>query len=131
VATGFSYYQGRDLHPHIEVFEQVMNAATDVLRFGSAAADLCYVAAGRFGAYYESGLKPWDVAAAGLIVQEAGGIVSDLAGAPLNLFAKDRTTFSVNALAASNAGIHRQMVELVGRPRTNHPSCPPSPPNNT
>lgn len=131
VATGFSYYQGRDLHPHIEVFERVMNVATDVLRFGSAAADTCYVAAGHFGAYYESGLKPWDVAAATLIVQEAGGIVSDVSGAPLDLFAKDRTTFSLNVLAARNAGIHRRMVELVGRPQATRPFYPSSPLDNT
>ncbi len=134
VATGFSYDQGPDLHPHIEVFEQVMNVATDVLRFGSAATDICYVAAGRFGAYYESGLKPWDVAAAALIVQEAGGIVSDLSGAPLDLFAKRGTTFRLNALAAKNAGIHNRLVELVGRPQTAEParlSYPTSPIDNT
>ncbi len=125
VATGFSYDQGADLHPHIEIFEQVMNVATDVLRFGSAATDLCYVAAGRFGAYYESGLKPWDVAAAALIVQEAGGIVSDLCGAPLDLFAKRGTTFRLNALAAKNTDIHGRLVELLGRP----PAAKPTPPS--
>lgn len=118
VATGFSYYHGAELHPHIAIFERVMNATTDVLRLGSAAADMCYVAAGRFGAYYESGLKPWDVAAASLIVQEAGGIVSNVSGAPLDLFAKNRTAFSVDALAAGNAEIHRELRELLSGPPT-------------
>lgn len=113
VATGFSYYHGAELHPHIETFERVMNAATDVLRLGSAAADMCYVAAGRFGAYYESGIKPWDIAAASLIVQEAGGIVTGLSGRPLDLFATNHAAFSVHALAAANAKIYNELLEVV------------------
>ncbi|MDI6451007.1 inositol monophosphatase family protein [Anaerobaca lacustris] len=126
VATGFAYHLGAALHPHVATLEKVMNAATDVLRFGSAATDICYVAAGRFGAYYESGLKPWDVAAASLIVQEAGGMVSDVSGAPLDLFARNQTTFCLNVLVAKSAGIHRQMADLIGRP-----SYPTSPLDNT
>jgi myo-inositol-1(or 4)-monophosphatase len=116
VATGFAYYQGAELHPHVEMLETVMNVTTDVLRLGSAATDICYVAAGRLGAYYESGLKPWDVAAASLIVLEAGGIVSDTSGRTLDLFAKDRTTFSLNAMAAKNADIQRQLLGLLAKP---------------
>ncbi len=113
IATGFAYYQGAELHPHVEILEKVMNAATDVVRFGSAATDLCYVAAGRFGAYYEAGLKPWDVAAAGLIVEEAGGVVSTTAGQPLDLLAKDGTTFSLEVLAAKNPDLQRQLIPLL------------------
>ncbi len=113
VATGFSYYHGAELHPHIETFERVMNATTDVLRLGSAAGDMCYVAAGRFGAYYESGIKPWDIAAASLIVQEAGGIVSGVLGRPLDLFAMNDATFSVHALAAANTTIYKKLLQLL------------------
>ncbi len=116
VSTGFSYYHGPELHPHIETFERVMNATTDVLRLGSAAADMCYVAAGRFGAYYESGVKPWDFAAASLLVQEAGGLVSNLDGTPLDLFARKGDAFSVDALAAANARIYDELLALL-RPR--------------
>jgi len=116
VATGFAYYQGAELGPHVATLEAVMNVATDVLRLGSAATDISYVAAGRLGAYYESGLKPWDVAAAALIVQEAGGIVSDTSGNALDLFAKDGAAFSLNALAAKNADIQRQLIDLLARP---------------
>lgn len=115
VATGFAYYLGAELHPHVETLERVMNAATDVLRLGSAATDMCYVAAGRFGAYYESGLKPWDVAAASLIVKEAGGIVSDISGEPLDLFARSQEAFCLHTLAAKNAGIQQQLIGLLSK----------------
>lgn len=113
VASGFSYYQSAELHPHIETFERVMNAVTDVLRFGSAATDICYVAAGRFGAYYESGLKPWDVAAGSLIVEEAGGVVSDTAGNPLDLLATEGSSFCLHVLATKNPDIQQELIPLL------------------
>ncbi len=115
VATGFAYYLGAELHPHVETLERVMNVATDVLRLGSAATDICYVAAGRLGAYYESGLKPWDVAAASLIVQEAGGVVSDIWGKPLDLFAGNEQAFCLHTLAAKNADIQRQLIGVLSK----------------
>lgn len=113
VASGFSYYQGAELHPHVERFERVMNATTDVLRLGSAATDISYVAAGRCGAYYESGLKPWDVAAGALIVEEAGGIVSDTAGRPLDLLARQGESFCLHVLAAANRAIQKELIGLL------------------
>jgi len=114
VATGFAYYQGAELHPHVETLEKVMNVATDVVRFGSAATDICYVAAGRFGAYYEAGLKPWDVAAAGLIVEEAGGAVSTTQGRPLDLLGKDENgAFCLEVLAAKNRDLQQQLTPLL------------------
>lgn len=113
VATGFSYYQGAALHPHIETLERVMNATTDVLRYGSAATDICYVAAGRFGAYYESGLKPWDVAAAALILEEAGGVVSDVAGHRLDLFAREGSIFCLHVLTAKNPRLQQELILLL------------------
>lgn len=116
VATGFAYYLGAELHLHVETLETVMNAATDVLRLGSAATDICYVAAGRLGAYYESGLKPWDVAAASLIVEEAGGLVSDMAGAPLNLVPAEEASLVLHVLAAKNPDIQQQLIPLLAPP---------------
>jgi len=113
VASGFSYYQGAELHRHVETFERVMNAVTDVLRLGSAATDICYVAAGRCGAYYESGLKPWDVAAGSLIVEEAGGVVSDTAGNPLEMLATEGESFCLHVLAARNPDIQQDLIELL------------------
>jgi myo-inositol-1(or 4)-monophosphatase len=116
VATGFAYYLGAELHPHVETLETVMNAATDVLRLGSAATDICYVAAGRLGAYYESGLKPWDVAAASLIVEEAGGLVSDIAGGPLNVAPGNEADLILHVLAAKNTEIQQQLIPLLEKP---------------
>jgi len=113
VATGFAYYQGAELHPHVETLERVMNDATDVMRYGSAATDICYVAAGRFGAYYESGLKPWDVAAAALIVEEAGGTVSDFASQPLVLLGTEGKSFCLHVLASKNPTIQRELIPLL------------------
>ena len=113
VATGFAYYQGAELHPHVETLEKVMNVATDVLRFGSAATDICYVAAGRFGAYYESGLKPWDVAAGAVIVEEAGGTISDVFGQPLDMLRTEGDSFCLRVLAAKNAAIQRELIPLL------------------
>jgi myo-inositol-1(or 4)-monophosphatase len=116
VATGFSYDRGAALRRAMVLYERVMNHATDVNRYGSAALDLCYVAAGRLGAYYEAGLKPWDVAAGVLIVAEAGGRCVDHAGADVDVLARQDGQFSVDVLAAKNPGIAEAMLGIIGRP---------------
>jgi myo-inositol-1(or 4)-monophosphatase len=72
VATGFSYSAARRAE-QASVLSRLLPAVRDIRRFGSAALDLCWVAGGRFDAFYESGLNDWDWAAGGLICQEAGG----------------------------------------------------------
>ena len=66
------------------MFGEFVGTARAVRRLGSAALDLCYVAAGRMDGFWEQYLKPWDVAGAAIIVQEAGGKVTDFAGAPFS-----------------------------------------------
>jgi len=78
-------------------------ASQEVRRDGSAALDLCYVATGRLDGFWE--LKPWDVAAGGLVVNEAGGVVSDLSGNKFDMHAEE--------ILASNGKIHRQMIEVL------------------
>jgi len=78
VATGFPYQ--RDTYPNHGNFVRVAERARAMRRCGSAAIDLCFVAAGRYDAYWELGLKAWDVAAGALLVQEAGGVLTDLDG---------------------------------------------------
>lgn len=102
--TGFPYrsermdlIQGR--------FFRVVNAVQGIRRLGSAALDLCYVACGVFDAYWEEGLHPWDIAAGALIVQEAGGVVSNLDGTPLDL--------EQGGIAASNPFLHGALLELM------------------
>jgi myo-inositol-1(or 4)-monophosphatase len=80
VATGFGYEAARRSR-QAEVLREVLPAVRDIRRFGSAGLDLCALARGRVDAYYERGLKPWDLAAAGLVAEEAGAQVAGLRGA--------------------------------------------------
>lgn len=80
LATGIPFY-GRPHHPaFLEMLAAVVESTSGVRRFGAAALDLAYVAAGRYDAFWETGLKPWDIAAGILIVREAGGYVSEVEG---------------------------------------------------
>ena len=76
-----------------------------IRRTGSAALDLAYVACGRVDGFWEFGLKPWDVAAGALIVEEAGGHVSNIDGSPLDLAGAQ--------IVASNGQLHQQMMEVL------------------
>jgi len=82
IGTGFPFRQtDTDFGPYLDMLGKVLTNTSGVRRPGAAALDLCYVAAGRLDAFWETGLAPWDVAAGSLIVREAGGIVSSLDGA--------------------------------------------------
>lgn len=107
LATGFPYDRATSSDNNIAHFNAMIMVSQEVRRTGSAALDLCSVAAGRLDGYWELKLRPWDVAAGSLIVREAGGIVSDLSG----------TRFSVrdHAIVASNGKIHGQMLEVLCR----------------
>jgi myo-inositol-1(or 4)-monophosphatase len=105
VVTGFPY--DRDEVPAaVDLFGRFSVRAQGMRRLGSAALDLCYVAAGRLDAYYERGIHAWDVAAACLILEEAGGTVSDYKGRTFDLEGGE--------LIASNGPLHPALVELTG-----------------
>jgi len=105
VATGFAYDVHRSREDNLAHFGRVLKAARGLRRDGSAALDLCYVAAGRLDAYWELKLHPWDVAAGLLIVEEAGGRCSDLQGGP----ASD----SGAEVVASNGLVHQALLEQL------------------
>ncbi len=107
LATGFAYDVHRSLEDNLNHFAHVMKQARAVRRDGSAALDLCYVAAGRFDGFWEMKLHAWDVAAGLLIVEEAGGRISDMAGGPA-----DR---SGQRTVASNGRIHDTLIGLLAR----------------
>jgi myo-inositol-1(or 4)-monophosphatase len=86
VATGFYYHKGSKLREAIEIFERVHQSVSCVRRIGSAAMDLAYLAAGRFDAFWERGLSPWDVAAGVLIVREAGGQIAEFDGSAYTVY---------------------------------------------
>ena len=107
LATGFPYDRKTSEKNNLDYFHELLMASQEVRRDGSAALDLCSVAAGRFDGFWELKLKPWDVAAGSLIVLEAGGTVTDLS----------HDAFDINAeeVLASNGRIHKQMVEILKR----------------
>ena len=89
LATGFPYSEFSRMDEYIDFLKWAMMNARGVRRLGSAAADLAYVACGRFDAFWEYDLKPWDVAAGALLVKEAGGTVTDYKGGTNYLFGKE------------------------------------------
>jgi myo-inositol-1(or 4)-monophosphatase len=103
LATGFPPFDSNhDLNA--QLFFRFTLLSHGIRRPGSAALDLCYVAAGRFDGFWELKLNPWDKAAGSLLVREAGGRVSDLAGGPFKL--------STGEVFASNNLIHDQMIPV-------------------
>lgn len=89
IATGFPYYDYERINPFLKSLEFFMKNSHGVRRLGSAATDLVYVACGRFEAFYEYSLNPWDVAAGAFIVQQAGGKVCDFSGNNNYIFGKE------------------------------------------
>ena len=107
LATGFPYDDfGREAQ-YMQLLRELMHGSRGIRRLGSAAADLAYVACGRFEAFYEYGLNPWDVAAGALIVQEAGGQVTDFHSAGNWLFGEE--------IVASNGRIHDELIGPIGK----------------
>lgn len=80
IATGFPFRQRKLFDDHLGMVKALLKTGEDLRRTGSAALDLAYVACGRFDAYFEMGLQPWDIAAGTLLVREAGGQVTDMRG---------------------------------------------------
>lgn len=89
IATGFPIYNFSRLDNYVSALTYFMAHTHGVRRIGAAAADLCYLACGRVDAFFEYNLNPWDVAAGGLIVKEAGGTVNDFSGSDNWLFGKE------------------------------------------
>jgi|SRR5579871_4634050 len=105
IATGIPF-RGRKGHERfLEELPPVMASTSGVRRFGSAALDLAWVAAGRFDAFWERGLAQWDVAAGILLVREAGGVVSDLSGGERALESGD--------ILAANEALHPHLLKLL------------------
>ena len=111
IGTGFPYSSAEneeDLNFVITRLKHILPKCQDIRRLGSAALDLCYVACGRYDGFYEINLKPWDVAAGILIVEEAGGIVTNLGNYKYDLF-EDK------CIVASNGIIHEELIENLNK----------------
>lgn len=105
IVTGFPYVDFGRLPDYLQLLGAFMQQSHGVRRLGSAAADLAYVAAGRFEGFFEYNLKPWDVAAGVILVQEAGGRVTDFNGGGDPVFGQQ--------MLATNRLIHEEASELI------------------
>lgn len=105
LVTGFPYKWPESREHPIRVFERFIMEGLPVRRLGSAAIDLCWVACGRFDGFWEYNLSSWDVAAGYLIVQEAGGRITNFEGSPYSVFDKETL--------ATNGHIHEEMLRLI------------------
>jgi myo-inositol-1(or 4)-monophosphatase len=105
LCTGFPYSVQLKAETLVRVFAEFLKVSRAVRRLGSAAIDLCYVAAGRFDGFWEHSLHPWDVAAGALIVEEAGGRVTNLQGGPFS--SREGSVIATNGL------IHDAMVGTI------------------
>ena len=105
LATGFPYDRREHADHYLTYFRSFMIQSQGIRRNGSAALDLCYVACGRLDGFWELKLRPWDLAAGALIVEEAGGSLSDFSGNPFSIWG--------NETLASNGSIHGEMVNVT------------------
>ena len=105
LCTGFPYSVQQKPEELVGLFAHFLGISRAVRRLGSAALDLCYVAAGRFDGFWESKLNPWDISAGALIVQEAGGIATTTNGQPFNS--------RLGNIVASNGRLHDQMIHAI------------------
>lgn len=108
LSTGFSYQRHTVADNNLKAWEGMLMAARDMRRFGSAALDLCFVAAGRLDGYWERYLHPWDCLAGILCILEAGGQVTDYAGTTAR-------TFSGDEVVGTNGLLHQQVLDVLNR----------------
>ncbi len=114
IATGITHMGRPEPERFIKELADLMGQVAGVRRFGSAALDLAYVAAGRYDGYWERNIKAWDMAAGLLLVKEAGGVVSDLTGGV--------KLYETGGVLATNDILHRPLLKIVGD--SAHPAQP-------
>jgi myo-inositol-1(or 4)-monophosphatase len=107
IGTGFPFKHPEQIDRYVRELPAVMRATAGVRRAGAAALDLCAVASGRFDAFWEHSLEPWDFAAGALMIHEAGGVITDLHGAPLALVR--------SGVLAGNPWMHEWMLNLLSQ----------------
>jgi myo-inositol-1(or 4)-monophosphatase len=105
IGTGFPFRQGDNFQNYMRMFEAVMPHCAGLRRPGAAALDLCYVAAGYYDGFFETGLHPWDIAAGALMITEAGGLVGNFTGESDFLHQRE--------VLAGNPKIYGQLVKLL------------------
>ena len=105
IGTGFPFRKGDNLKRYVKMFEDVMQNCAGLRRPGAAALDLCYVAAGWYDGFFETGLSPWDVAAGSLMITEAGGLIGNFTG--------DADFMYQREAVAGNPKVYGQLVHIL------------------
>ena len=105
IGTGFPFRKGDNFKRYVKMFEAVMQNCAGLRRPGAAALDLCYVAAGYYDGFFETGLHPWDIAAGSLMITEAGGLIGNFTGEADFLFQRE--------VVAGNPKIYGQLVHTL------------------
>ncbi len=105
IGTGFPFRKGDNFQRYMKMFEEVMVQCAGLRRPGAASLDLCYVAAGYYDGFFETGLSPWDVAAGSLMITEAGGLVGNFTGEPDFLYQRE--------IVAGTPRIYGQLVKTL------------------
>jgi myo-inositol-1(or 4)-monophosphatase len=105
IGTGFPYTNFTHMDAYVGIFKDLMQKTSGLRRPGSAALDLAWMAAGRYDGFFETGLKPWDIAAGILLITEAGGMVSDLSG--------EDTFLKTGHICAGNPNIHPMLLQII------------------
>ena len=105
IGTGFPFRKGDNFKRYVKMFEEVMQSCAGLRRPGAAALDLCYVAAGYYDGFFETGLNPWDAAAGSLMITEAGGLVGNFTGESDFLYQRE--------IVAGNPKVYGQMVQIL------------------
>ncbi len=105
IGTGFPFRKGDNFQRYVKMFEEVMQACAGVRRPGAAALDLCYVAAGYYDGFFETGLNPWDIAAASLMITEAGGLIGNFTGESDFMYQRE--------VVAGSPKIYGQLVNIL------------------
>jgi myo-inositol-1(or 4)-monophosphatase len=105
IGTGFPFRKGDNFKRYVKMFEEVMQSCAGLRRPGAAALDLCYVAAGYYDGFFETGLNPWDVAAGSLIITEAGGLIGNFTGEADYLYQRE--------VVAGNPKVYGQLVSIL------------------
>jgi myo-inositol-1(or 4)-monophosphatase len=105
IGTGFPFRKGDNFKRYVKMFEEVMQHCAGLRRPGAAALDLCYVAAGWYDGFFETGLNPWDIAAGSLMITEAGGLIGNFTGEADYLHQRE--------VVAGTPKIYGQLVQML------------------
>ena len=105
IGTGFPFRKGDNFKRYVKMFEEIMQSCAGLRRPGAAALDLCYVAAGYYDGFFETGLSPWDVAAGSLMITEAGGLIGNFTGEADYLYQRE--------VVAGNPKVYGQLVQML------------------